>query len=47
VVDAFAAARALTDRHPPGPSQAVVAEFLSAGHFARHIRRMRTLYMER
>ena len=44
VVDAFAAARALTDRHPPGPSQAVVAEFLSAGHFARHIRRMRTLY---
>jgi GntR family transcriptional regulator/MocR family aminotransferase len=47
VVDAFAAARALADRHPPGPSQAVVAEFLSEGHFARHIRRMRTLYAER
>jgi GntR family transcriptional regulator/MocR family aminotransferase len=25
----------------------VVAEFLSEGHFARHIRRMRTLYAER
>jgi len=46
-VDAFAGARALADRHPPGPSQALVAEFISAGHFARHIRRMRTLYAER
>jgi GntR family transcriptional regulator/MocR family aminotransferase len=46
-VDAFAAARALADRHPPGPSQALVAEFLTEGHFARHIRRMRTLYAER
>jgi GntR family transcriptional regulator/MocR family aminotransferase len=46
-VDAFAAARALADRHPPGPSQALVAEFLAEGHFARHIRRMRTLYAER
>jgi GntR family transcriptional regulator/MocR family aminotransferase len=47
VVDAFAAARALADRHPPGPSQALVAEFLAEGHFARHVRRMRTLYAER
>ena len=47
IVDAFAAARALADRHPPGPSQALVAEFLTEGHFARHIRRMRTLYAER
>ena len=46
-VDAFAAARALSDRHPPGPSQALVTEFLAEGHFARHIRRMRTLYAER
>jgi GntR family transcriptional regulator / MocR family aminotransferase len=46
-VDAFAAARALADRHPPGPSQALVAEFLMEGHFARHVRRMRTLYAER
>jgi GntR family transcriptional regulator/MocR family aminotransferase len=47
IVDAFAAARALADRHPPGPSQALVAEFLAEGHFARHVRRMRTLYAER
>ena len=46
-VDAFAAARALADRHPPGPSQALVAELLAEGHFARHVRRMRTLYSER
>ena len=46
-VDAFAATRALTDRHPPGPSQALVTEFLAEGHFARHIRRLRTLYAER
>ncbi len=46
-VDAFAGARALADRHPPGPSQALVAEFLVEGHFARHVRRMRTLYAER
>jgi GntR family transcriptional regulator/MocR family aminotransferase len=46
-VDAFAAARALADRHPPAFSQALVAEFLIQGHFARHIRRMRTLYAER
>jgi len=47
VVDAFASARALADRHPPVLEQALVAEFLSEGHFARHIRRMRTLYAER
>jgi GntR family transcriptional regulator/MocR family aminotransferase len=29
------------------PSQALVAEFLAEGHFARHIRRIRTLYAER
>jgi len=27
--------------------QAVLAEFIAEGHFARHIRRMRTLYAER
>jgi GntR family transcriptional regulator / MocR family aminotransferase len=46
-VDAFAAARALADRHPPGLSQALVTEFLAEGHFVRHVRRMRTLYAER
>jgi GntR family transcriptional regulator/MocR family aminotransferase len=47
VVDAFIAARALADRHGPGLEQAIAAEFLDAGHFARHVRRMRALYAER
>jgi len=47
VVDAFVAARALADRHSPALEQALVAEFLAEGHFARHIRRMRALYAER
>jgi GntR family transcriptional regulator/MocR family aminotransferase len=46
-VDAFVAARALADRHSPALEQAIVAEFLDAGHFARHVRRMRALYAER
>jgi GntR family transcriptional regulator/MocR family aminotransferase len=47
LVDTFVSARALADRHPPGLEQAIVAEFLAEGHFARHVRRMRTLYAER
>ena len=47
LVDAFLAARALADRHPPGLEQALAAEFLTEGHFARHLRRMRALYAER
>ncbi|MGH7725277.1 MAG: PLP-dependent aminotransferase family protein [Candidatus Eiseniibacteriota bacterium] len=44
LVGAFANARALSDRQPPGPDQAVLAEFIARGHFARHLRRMRVLY---
>lgn len=47
LVDVFAAARALTDVHSSLIDQAVLAEFISEGHFARHIRRMRTLYETR
>lgn len=47
VVDHFAAARWLVDRHSPPLEQAVLADFIDEGHFARHIRRMRTLYAER
>lgn len=47
LVDAFANARALVDRHTPTVEQAAMADFISAGHFARHIRRMRALYAER
>jgi GntR family transcriptional regulator/MocR family aminotransferase len=47
MVDAFATARALVDRHAPTVEQAALADFMSEGHFVRHIRRMRTLYAER
>lgn len=47
LVDAFVAARAIVDRHPPTVEQAALAQFMSQGHLARHIRRMRTLYEER
>lgn len=44
---AFAAARALADRSPPGVEQAILADFIEEGHFARHIRRTRARYAER
>lgn len=47
LADAFEEARALADRHPPVPGQAVLAEFIAQGHFARHLRRTRRLYGER
>jgi GntR family transcriptional regulator/MocR family aminotransferase len=47
LIDPFVRARALCDGHPPTVAQAVLAEFLTEGHFARHIRRMRHLYAER
>ena len=47
LVDAFAAARAVADRHSPSLDQAVLADFIEEGHFARHVRRMRVLYEER
>ncbi len=47
VVDAFAAARAVGDRQSPWLEQAALAEFLSDGHFGRHVRRMRSDYQER
>jgi GntR family transcriptional regulator/MocR family aminotransferase len=47
LVDAFAKARELIDFGVSALPQAVVAEFITAGHFARHLRRMRVLYSER
>jgi GntR family transcriptional regulator/MocR family aminotransferase len=44
---AFAAAREATDTCSSSLYQAAMADFIREGHFARHIRRMRTLYMER
>jgi GntR family transcriptional regulator/MocR family aminotransferase len=47
LVEEFDRARSALDLHPPTHAQAVVADFLTEGHFARHVRRMRTLYAER
>jgi GntR family transcriptional regulator/MocR family aminotransferase len=41
------AARAAADQHPPVLDQAVLADFIREGHFARHLRRMRVAYRER
>jgi GntR family transcriptional regulator/MocR family aminotransferase len=47
LVDAFTAARAVTDRHAPMLDQIVLSDFIAHGHFAQHIRHMRGLYAER
>lgn len=47
LVDAFVAARWISDRSSPQVEQAALADFIQEGHLASHIRRMRTLYMER
>lgn len=47
VVEKFAAARFMTDRHSSVLDQAVMCDFLAEGHFGRHIRRMRELHAAR
>jgi GntR family transcriptional regulator / MocR family aminotransferase len=47
LVDRFAAARFMTDRHSSVLDQAVMCDFLTGGHFARHIRRMREIHAAR
>ncbi len=47
LVDTFAAARFMTDRHSSVLDQAVMCDFLTDGHFGRHIRRMRELHAVR
>ena len=47
LVDAFARARALSDRHSPGATQDVLARFITEGHLLRHLRRMRERYSSR
>jgi GntR family transcriptional regulator/MocR family aminotransferase len=47
LIGVFTAARMLHGAHSPLIDQAILAEFISEGHFARHVRRMRTLYEER
>jgi GntR family transcriptional regulator/MocR family aminotransferase len=47
LIDAFTAARALTDSHSPSIDQAALTDFIEEGHFVRHLRKMRALYAER
>jgi len=47
LVEPFIKTRAIFDRHSPTTEQAVLAVFITQGHFARHIRLMRTFYAER
>ncbi len=47
LLDAFVTARWISDRCSPWVEQSALSDFISEGHFASHIRRMRALYMER
>ncbi len=47
LVDGFMAARSLVDRFPAVFDQVVLCDFISEGHFARHLRAMRELYGSR
>ena len=47
LVGRAAAARSVTCWHPPLFEQRVLVDFIAAGHFGRHLRRMREVYAER
>ena len=47
LLDRFIAVRQTIDVSQPDLNQAILAEFIDEGHFARHLRRMRSLYGER
>ena len=47
LIERFLAVRLAMDIGPPAFFQAVLADFISEGHFSRHIRRTRLLYQER
>jgi GntR family transcriptional regulator / MocR family aminotransferase len=47
LVDAFVAAKSVSDRQTSTLDQAVLAEFMYDGHYGRHIGRMREIYAER
>jgi GntR family transcriptional regulator/MocR family aminotransferase len=47
LVDTFSAVRRLLDFCPPHITQATLAEFMTEGHFERHVRRMRVIYQSR
>ncbi len=47
LVHYFEAMQSLTVRHVPLLEQLVLTDFITEGHFARHVRRMREVYAER
>jgi len=47
LVERFRSVRIAMDIFPPYLPQEVLTDFMTLGHFARHIRRMRTLYKSR
>jgi GntR family transcriptional regulator/MocR family aminotransferase len=47
LMDYFAAALSVTNRHTPLPEQAILCDFITEGHFGRHLRRMREVYARR
>lgn len=47
LVERFAAAKSILNRHAPVLEQTVLCDFVEGGHFGRHLRKMRELYSER
>jgi GntR family transcriptional regulator/MocR family aminotransferase len=47
LVDGFVRARLASDFHPPMLEQMILAEFMTRGHYERHVRRMQAEYAER
>jgi GntR family transcriptional regulator/MocR family aminotransferase len=47
LVDFVSATLSVTSRHAPLLEQAVLSDFITEGHFGRHLRRMRKVYAER
>ncbi|HEY0685089.1 MAG TPA: PLP-dependent aminotransferase family protein [Steroidobacter sp.] len=47
LVDGFSRARMASDVHPPLLDQMILSEFITRGHYQRHVRRMQLEYAER
>ena len=47
LVDGFVRARMASDVHPPMLEQMILSEFMTRGHYQRHVRRMQAEYAER
>ena len=47
LIDRVSATLSITRRHAPLMEQAILSDFIVAGHFGRHLRRMRQIYAER